>query len=288
VSNLGLLRWQCGWIAAGLTVLACARKTPPAPAADSLSRGEQVVVEFRAAEFVTAQVLSVEHGKVRVQTSEDAEQLLADRGDVYRLTDTVQHPVLQQYAICQWSRDTWLVCHIERVEGEMLGVLDLEGERRTLNRNQVLQASSATSAGQERLFKKARARGLFESEARAAGRPRRPTGWRPSLGAMVLAKRGENWWSARITGGSDAGLTVSWSEQRAHERLRLVEVVPHPPYAWLAPPPPGSFVMIAGALGEPAWARVRVESSTETDAVVLDRDGAKRRVPLKEIVPLED
>jgi hypothetical protein len=46
-------------------------------------------------------------------------------------------------------------------------------------------------------------------------------------------------------------------------------------------------VLVPGARGEPAWARVRVESSTESDAIVVDRDGAKRRVPLKETVPLE-
>lgn len=287
MSTWGFASKQGALLGAAFGVLACARKATPEQPIDSLARGEQVVVEYRAAEFVIGQVLSVEHGKVSIQTNEDAEQLLADRGDVYRLTDTVKHPALQQYAICHWSSDTWVGCQIERVEGETLGVLDLAGERRTLNRNQVLQASAATIAGQERLFKKARERGLFESEARAAGRPQRPLGWRPSLGATVLARRGEDWLSARITGGSDAGLTVSWSEQRAHERLRSVEVAPRPPYVWLSPPSPGSFVMIAGARGEPAWARVRVESSTESDAVVLDRDGAKRRVPLKEIVPLE-
>jgi hypothetical protein len=103
----------------------------------------------------------------------------------------------------------------------------------------------------------------------------------------VLARRGEEWLSARITGGSDAGLSVSWSEQQAHARLRQVEVVPRPPYSWVAPPTSGSFVLVPGARGEPAWARVRVESSTESDAIVVDRDGAKRRVPLKETVPLE-
>ncbi|HEX2881330.1 MAG TPA: hypothetical protein VHO25_17500, partial [Polyangiaceae bacterium] len=72
-----------------------------------------------------------------------------------------------------------------------------------------------------------------------------------------------------------------------HARLRQVEVVPRPPYPWLTPPTPGSFVLVSGARGEPAWARVRVESSTEGDAIVVDRDGAKRRVLLKEVVPLE-
>lgn len=279
---------RCAFIGAGLAVLACSRKAPPPPVVDSLVRGEQVVVEFRAAEFVTGQVLSVEQGKVGVQTSGDADQISADRGDVYRVADVVLHPVPQQYAICQWSTNSWLGCQIERVEGDQIGVLNLAGERRSLNRRQILHASSATSAGQERLFKEARARGLFESDARAAGRPQGPVDWKPSVGEAVLAKRGNDWLSARITtGGSDAGLTVSWSEQQSHERLRKVEVAPKPPYAWLTPPPAGSFVMIAGDRGEPAWARVRVEFSTEKDAVVLDRDGAKKRVPLKEIVPLQ-
>ncbi|HEX2878036.1 MAG TPA: hypothetical protein VHO25_00730, partial [Polyangiaceae bacterium] len=215
MSILGLLRWLGACVGVGAAV-ACARKAPPPPVVDSLLRGEQVVVEFRAAEFVTGQVLSVSNGKVSVQTSEDAEQLLADRGDVYRIADVVQHPEPQQFAICEWSKRVWLGCQIERVEGDTLGVLNLAGERRSLNRAQVLRASTATSLGQERLFKKARARGLFETEARAAGRPRRPVGWRPALGETVLARRGDEWLSARITGGSDAGLSVSWSEQQAH------------------------------------------------------------------------
>jgi hypothetical protein len=255
--------------------------------ADTLGRGEQVVVELRAAEFVSGQVLSVGNGKVNVQTGEDADQIVADRGDVYRVTETIQRPEAEQYGVCRWTKDSWLGCQIERVDGQSLAVLSLAGERKLLRRDQVLQATPATSQGQDRLFKQARARGWFESEARAAGKPRRPAGWRPALGEAVLAKRGDEWLNARITGGADAGLSVSWSEQQRHQRLRQVEVVPKPPYPWLAPPNPGSFVLVAGAHGEPMWARVRVESATETDALVVDRDGAKRHVLLKEIVPLE-
>lgn len=256
------------------------------PQGSELGRGETVVVEVRAAEFVEAQVLSSVEGKVRVQTLPDGNQLLADRGDLYRPGDHLRKPEPHAFGICSWGERQWLACQIESVTGARLVAIDLEGVSKTLNVTQVLAPSAATRMTQQRLFTQSRARGKFEARARAAGHPLRPAHWNPRLGERVLARRGHDWEAAVIEGVNDAGVTVVWSGPGRAEPRRMRDVVPEPPYLQPGEFSVGDFALKEGEQGGARWVRVRVVAVAQGEVVVVDRDGEKSRVSAKELVPL--
>jgi hypothetical protein len=236
-------------------------------------------------------VLAVEGGKVRVQTLA-GDPLVADRGDLYLPARAGGSPKVNDYAICRWSANVWVGCQLEAAQGDRVTAINLDGQRRELGADAVLEASQATRMTQARLFERARARGNFEALAQAAGKPRRPPGWHPNVGEKVIARRGERWESAHVGSQGDAGLTVSWSGDDGAQRLRTTDVVPRPPYTGVSLAP-GNYVLIAEPAGSAtrgagaSWIRVRVESVSDSDVLVMDREGNKHRVPLRELVPLE-
>jgi hypothetical protein len=271
-----------------LAVGACDARADSAPAVReaSLARGDRVVVEERAAQFVEAQLLEVTPSTLRVQTIEGARTLTIGAADAYPIPGSA--PLAAGFAACKVGAE-WAACRVAKL-GPAVDVELSDATRARLSDEQVLRVSELTRLNVEKRFDQARRRADFERALAGAGHPQAPRDWHPAGRERVVARRGGGWFSAAVHElEADGSLRVRYRADASEASLMREDVVPEPPH-------PGSIERDAFALMRPdstarAWVPVRVTRAADDRVSVVDIDGesaARRRhdlIPLRKVAP---
>lgn len=242
-------------------------------------------MEREAAEFFQARVLSVAGTSVKVQTAGEGEPVTVSRSDAMRVPrGSAGRPEIGP-AVCNDARTEWRPCLILRHQASESVVRLPSGEERQLPWSRVLTPTPVTALNVSRLFEQIGERRRFLETARRAGDPVAPRGWTPEVREPVLARRGEEWFSAHVDSREgDGGFLVRWEGQAGAEAVSAQNVVPVPPFPQRATP--GQFVLVAPPNPAGPWSKARVEATGPDQAVVVDGAGQRSRVSVREVVPL--
>ena len=82
----------------------------------------------------------------------------------------------------------------------------------------------------------------------------------------------------------DGGLEIVWESSERAETVPGADVVPVPPFEHAFSR--GDFVMIRPPTDGEAWPRVQLEAIGPEEAVVVGEDGERRRINVRQLVPL--
>ena len=274
-----------------LALLACAscHKREPegalAPAPSGPERGEMVVVEQHAAQFVAGRVIARQGDMLRVQGAGEGPSLAARVAEIYRLPGGEQKLRPGDLAICGLERERWVGCRVESVSGAEFVVTDADGESHRLSRTNVLVPNELTALNLQRHFARAAVRNRFLREARQAGGPRAPADWRPRPHERLLAARAGRWYSAKLRELGKERVYVTWQADERVTELSRADLVPQPPYDFA--PHRGSYVLARPSSPADPWETVRVEAALSTERLlVVNVNEERREVTLGDVVPL--
>ncbi len=255
-----------------------------AVAQPSFARGDEVVVEARAAEFFGGRVLSVSKGQLRVERAGRTEASTVSVGDVYRVgTPMGASAKAGSVAICR-TPGGWLGCKIEQVEGDALNVTLLDGAAARIGRQALLLPSPVTELNLKRAFSKASRSNEFFAAAERAGVPAVTAGYRPSGHAHVIAHRAAGWFSGVVQEARDDGSYVAFAPDNVREWVPLTELAPEPPASVV--PGRGDFALIRPASPAEPWRVMRFLGPAERAFKVAGVDGEVRIVAARDLMPL--
>lgn len=252
---------------------------------ESLKRGDRVVVEVAAAQFIEGQVLDVVGNELQVQTSQSEETVVVAVPDAYGLPGRRGAYASGDLVVCSPEPEQWHPCRVISVAASGVVAATGDGQQHRVEPSRVLVPSPVTKLNLERYFERAEQRAQFAAHVRAAGLPRPPPGWHPAPREPVLGYRQQGWYAATIEEIEDDALHLRWTADGRVTMLSYRYVIPEPPYVpgvvrkqlALARPP--------GGLG--AWQPVRVVSVTGDGVVVVDVDGERRSLAQRDLVPLQ-
>lgn len=243
------------------------------------------MVESAAAEFFQGRVLSVSGETLKVQSADEGEPVVVSRSDAYRVSGTRSSAISPGEAVCNDAPDKWHACRVETVDGEGGVVRLVSGARARLDGARVLSPTAVTALNVRRLFERLDATRQFSESARHAGEPESPRGWIPERREPVLARRGDEWFSAHVESlQSDGGVVVRWEGDEHPEVVTSKFVVPIPPFARTFAR--GEFVLIPPPSKGDRWRRVRIEAVGADEAIVVGDTPERIRISVRELVPL--
>lgn len=267
--------WSCG-------------KHAPAPsqldAGEGLARGDRVVVEQTAAEFFEGRVLAVDGGRLRVQASAGGDSQSVAESDVYRLPPTAHVWAIGALGICAHA-DGWLACRVEKT-GVPLGVRSAAGEAFTVGADQIVGPSPLTELNLKRYFARRANQLDFLQGAARAGEPRLDPNWRPSVHERVLAKVGNDWFTAHVKELDKDGVVVTLSLPQQVALVPSASLAPEPPSMFSADVHRGDFVLIRPETSSEPWAKRAVRAVSPTEIKLADADGTGKTVSPRDVVPL--
>jgi hypothetical protein len=255
------------------------------PAASGPERGETVLVEKSAAQFVAGRVIAREGDTLRVQGAGDGPSMAARVAEIYRLPggEHEMHP--GDLGICGLAQERWVGCRVESVTAKELVVTGADGESHRLARVNVLVPNELTALNLQRHFARASARIRFLREAKQAGVARAPADWRPRPHERLLAARAGRWYSARLRELGRERVYVIWQADERVTELPRAELLPEPPYAFT--PHRGSYVLVRPSSPADPWETVRVEAVPSSERLmVVNVNEERREVALGDVVPL--
>lgn len=274
--------------------------------ASAVERGDHVLVEVAAGEFFQGRVLArapvAGASQLKVQRA-DGELVQADEADVYRLepedasapgafavdrrpAGSAEGLAPGALAICRRPRApaTWVGCRVVAQAAASFEVEDYSGERFTADMPNLALPSELTRMNLELRFRAADRALNFQRASRAAGDPAPTRGWVPGLRERVIAKLGDEWFSAYIVRFYDDGsYRVEWVTNRRESDVQKRFVISEPPY----PPPShsGGFALRKPSALSRAWQRVKIVS-VRPELIVADASGEQRAATWRELVPL--
>lgn len=255
------------------------------PRAPGFSRGDRVVVEVRAGEFVEGTVTGVDGVRIRVQAAEGGEILEVGEADALPVGAPARAGERGAYAVCGRGGARWAGCRVVEVATDPLTVEFSDGERQPLPASSVLVPGELTRLNLERVFTRAAARAAFDRSVRAAGAPPIDPDWRPRPDERILVRRGTDWVTGQVQELERDGVYVRPVGDVRPLRLAYTETRPLPPYP--VAPWVGGFVLVRPAAEARAWETLRVTAfgEDETAALVDDR-GDRTTRPLRDLVPI--
>jgi hypothetical protein len=253
------------------------------PVASALKRGEHVVVEPRAAEFLEARVLSVDQTRLRLELIASRESISAATGDVYRLPASAAKLDANTFAICKLE-SAWVGCKVLHVNGDTLSALTLMGATLELPRTNLLAATPLSELNLRQAFSRAETRLRFQTEAERAGQPVAPPGFRLQPHQRVIVRRAGAWYSAVVQEAKDEVVYVTFATSATHERVAPNDVVPEPP--WPAQPARGDYVLVRPLGPAEPWPTLRVAGISEREFHVVDALGDERVVTHRDLLLL--
>ncbi|MEZ4375977.1 MAG: hypothetical protein R3B07_34545 [Polyangiaceae bacterium] len=304
MSRLTRLRYAGVWVAVCCAVAlpGCRCSEPPgeregpAPAPPTVQRGDAVLVEPNAGEFFEARVLALENTgptpSLKLQRS-DGEITNADTADVYPLPAesapiaASNQPVWApgRFGICEVAAQRWVGCRIKSPLDAGYEVEDFGGEEHRISPKKIVVPSELTRMNLEQRFKVGDRRRAFERDAARAGQPAAPPGFSPGFKERVIAKRGDEWFSAHVVRFHDDGaFRVRWMADERENDVAKAEVIPEPPYP--VPPKRGGFVLVKPNVQSLPWSRWRVVS-VRPEFVVENAAGDHVSSSVREVVPLD-
>jgi hypothetical protein len=256
-----------------------APRGPEAP-----ERGETVVVETSAAQFLAARVVAREAESLRVQAAVTGTSLEVRAIEVYRLKG--RHPTSSgQLGICRVSAEHWVACRTETATAEALVIAEATGEQHRIPPADALLPSELTLLNLERHFARAEDTRKFLREAAGAGRPRTPAEWRPRLFARVLACINGRWYSVHVRELASDRVYVAWQADQRLTEVPRADLVPEPPYDFVARR--GSYVLTRPSSSALPWDTSRIEGIQAADRVAIrNATGERRELSTGDLVPL--
>jgi hypothetical protein len=241
-----------------------------------------VVVEATAGEFFEARVLGSEGDRLRVQRADVESTLSVPRADVYPLPGHGAEP--QAFAVCERQASHWVGCRIERLAGAELVAGSADGEELTLAPERVLAVTSFTATNIEHRFERLAQHEDYARLAARAGEPQRDPSFRPLPRARVVAKIGNDWFTAYIAEVDDDGLIVSLAERSRREKVPARAVIAEPPYPLDLHR--GQFVLVRPSTQSEPWPRRMVRSSGAGELRLVDAAGTTVLASPRDVIPL--
>ena len=219
-----------GVLATALSGVGCSHKTDPVIApAETLMRGDRVVVELMAADFFEGRVLDVQGAKLKLQRSDSGDILQVGKADVYRLGNAPPRLSTNDYAVCELSPHRWQSCRVLRVKPDGFSVVDTDGREFGLGVAQLLAPTGLSEMNVRRRFEDVARRRSFTESVSSAGTPRKIPGWSPAPRRLVVAERNGRWYGAQVTEVDDERVVLRWDGQKDLTDLPRSSVMPQPP-----------------------------------------------------------
>ncbi|MFC1641832.1 hypothetical protein ACFL5O_03960 [Myxococcota bacterium] len=272
----------------GVAVLECHRSQRSSEVDAGVSgpqRGESVVVEKSAAQFVVGRVVARQGAMLELQGIGDGPAISVRSSDVYRLPGHGQALARDELGICGTDSHRWVGCRVRSVAAEELVVVDSNGLQYRVKPAQVLVPSELTLLNLKHHFARGERRQRFVQDLARAGAPRAPPAWRARPGERVLALRGGHWYSARVHELGKKRIDVEWLANGRVTELPREELIPEPPYEFV--PRRGVHCLTRPLSVAEAWEGVRIQTVVSTETVLVVRlNGQSREVAVHDLVPL--
>ncbi|MBN2197013.1 MAG: hypothetical protein JW751_29685 [Polyangiaceae bacterium] len=248
-------------------------------------RGDRVVVEVHAGEFVEGTVTANDGGRLRVQATVGGEILDLGEGDALRPGEGGTKISEGAYAVCGIGEARWVACRVVSIDGDQAAIALAGDAPQRIPSRRVVVPGELTRLNIERHFGRTEARAAYRQALRVAGPPPIDSAWRPRPEERLIVRRGEEWVSARVAELERERVLVRCvGEDRAVE-FPYADVRPAPPYP--VAPWTGGFVLVRPAAEARPWEAMRVASFAEDEAaVVVDEHGDRSTRALRDLVPL--
>jgi hypothetical protein len=254
----------------------------PTPA---LARGDRVVVEQTAAHFFEGRVLASEAGRLRVQATGGSDSVSVAASDVYRLPPANRDLAPGSLAVCG-RVDDWVPCRLVALTGAAISAVSATGEAFDLARERVIGPSPLTELNLKRYFARSEAELDFSRNATSAGEPRQEPGWHPAKHERLLAKIGQDWFTAYVRELGDESVVVTLSVAQRVATIPSSAVAPEPPSTFAAELHRGDFVLVRPDTPADPWSRRLVRAVNRTELKLSDATGAVKIASPREVVPL--
>jgi len=238
-----------------------ALEAKPAASAARMERGSRVIVERTAGNFIEATVLEEQGEHLRLQSADGSQSLRVSKTSVYSLSPPTTESMPGQFAICAVQRLVWKGCKVLSAQANQIAVVTAQSDQYRLGPGEVLRASELTRMNVEQTFAKAEERAHFLHELSSAGVPLAPAGWRPSARERVIAKRGNDWYAARVHEIEEDGVRVSWQDNATTEKVANDEIIPEPPYPTHLTR--GQFALMRPRVESEPWVYVKVRAASD-------------------------
>lgn len=281
-----------------LTISAsCSRKDSEDPLASapasataqalSFQIGDRVVGEVARAMFIEGQVESVGKSSLRLRVYGAGGSREVDAANVYRVGDAAAHKLKPgAFAVCEAKAHVWIGCRVERINENSLVATDDEGRELTVAPAQALAATAVTELNLKQSFGEASRRKLFVEGFKKAGPLHRPSKWKPRRNESVLVRSGAAFLEGRVSDVRKSLVLVELEGPEGERAVMAEDVHPQPPVDYQ--PAPGLYACVRPAQGDSVWPIVRIESVSESKAVVSDVHGQTRSVELRDLIPFHN
>lgn len=260
-----------------------ALEAKPAASTARMERGSRVIVERTAGNFIEATVLEEQGEHLRLQSADGSQSLRVSKTSVYSLSGPTTESMPGQFAICAVQRSVWRGCKVLSAQANQVAVITAQSDQYRLLPREVLRASELTRMNVKETFAKAEERAHFLQELSLAGVPLAPAGWRPSPRERVIAKRENDWYSARVHEIEEDGVRVSWQDNATTQKVANDELVPEPPYP--AHLTRGQFALMRPRVESEPWVYVKLRAASDAYKVE-DIKGEVSHVAHTALVPL--
>ena len=254
--------------------LGCRRSSSPAkPVAPAslVQRGDQVVVEAAAGEFTEGTVLEVVDGIAKVQGLAEGARLSVSTSELYRLGEPHTWPPASPLLVCRTPEGEWTGCRARHLPGRE--VQTDHGQTFSLDSDQWFIAGDLTSLGLKQRFAELDRRQAFLAQFLGPLTLEREATWKPRGNQAVVAQRGEDWHSARVSEIRKKALRLKWEADGTETELVASLVVPQP--RGDHPVVSGELALLRPALAGQPWRRVQVSRGDAREVTVLDETGAE-------------
>ncbi len=276
---------------------AAASAAPSATAkadANALAVGKVVVATSAPNSFTEGTVASIEGDKVTYEygepdkTTNKRATYAVDKAKAFLLGDGLKAPAkVGELLIATNATGSWVGCEVKTAAGGVYGCEDWYGTVNNVEGKSAVKPDAATSADIKDSLAKAAKHRAFAKEAQAAGKPVKPTGWKPKAkDAVVVAFAGASWYGGTVEKVDGAKVTIKWDSTAWKDPADKAEneVAPLPKAAQKAEA--GQFVIVPPRSAGFEWEYRKVVSVTKDSAEVVDRDGNKSTVSLKDVLPI--
>ncbi len=265
------------------------QSSPPAASAHRgppLAPGDVVVAEYARASFFEGTVAVVGPDDLTVLEHGTKRSREVDAANVYRLPPRGDPDwAAGSLGICQVAPHRWLGCRAQEADGDLVRVVDEQGNERTLPPLSLIKPSPVTQLNLRHVFAALDHAKQFAAEARRAGRPYRPSDWQPRKGEGVIVRDGGTYVSAVVhEPRKSLALVVSGGSSDNPRAIALDDVWPQPPVD--APLSPGGYACLRPNQGQQTWRIVRVVDIKKAEVVVSVSSGEKQVVKPRDLLPL--
>lgn len=255
------------------------------PSEHRIQVGDHVVVESEEASFWSGRVVQADGSKVVYEYGSGPSKGEAEMDKVYAVEASASMEAKEgDFVICQTGPGTWNGCLIKRVNGGAYVSEDGWGNPYNLTASQVIVPSSEARARIESKHHAGSKSREFLKAAKEAGDPWRPEGWSPRPGEDIVAKfTVASWYGGRIRRVTPTKVHIAWDDRMPPSERDYGDVAPRPskPLAVRE----GQYVIGRPRKGA-KWDFFLVEAVDDKGVLLVDKDGEKKKVKKRDVIPL--